>query len=59
MEHFVEDNMKYKGFKIELNEYYNWRYPNTKYLYFSINDCDSPVLWASTIDECKKEIDLI
>ena len=51
--------MKYKGYKIELNEYYNWRYPNTKYLYFSINDCDSPVLWASTIDECKKEIDLI
>jgi hypothetical protein len=51
--------MTYKGFKIELNEYYNWRYPNTKYLYYSINDCDRPVLWAATIHECKKQIDFI
>lgn len=51
--------MIYKGWVIEKNDYNYENNAYNNYEYYNGNDCDCPTRHASTLEDCKENIDYL
>jgi len=50
---------EYKGWIIQKNDYNYESNAYNNYEYYNGNDCDSPIRYCSTVDDCKENIDYL
>jgi hypothetical protein len=48
--------MTFKNYKIELNENYNVAYPESKFIFWNIENSEEPIGNANSIEKCVKII---
>lgn len=47
----------YKGYRIELNQYYSPSYESTKFIFYNTLDFEIPIGTGKDIEDCKNQID--
>ena len=55
----ITKDMTYKGWVIEKNDYNYENNAYNNYEYYNGNDCDCPTRHASTVEDCKENIDYL